>query len=180
MPTIEEFYNELCHVYKGHAFNLEFVDTSGPFEFPAMRDMNILHADVAMVIYDVTNEESMKVVAAILSIISQVRGPGNPLHCIIVGNKYDLYMGEDNGDIYRILDEYIGFYPDWISYHRLTSAKTDEDVTGVLELALDHILLTTPEDCLRAWPYEVHHIFNVLCSTISCCGKCFCTNRYKE
>ena len=39
-PTTEEFY-EKAHVYQGYVFNLELIDTGSPFEFPAMRDLNI-------------------------------------------------------------------------------------------------------------------------------------------
>ncbi len=166
-PTIED-YHEHCHIYNNHAFNLEFVDTGGPFEFPAMRDMNILRAHVAMVMYDVNNEDSMKVVATILSIISQLRGPENPLHCIFVGNKIDLYKGDDVSDIYRILDGHIAFYPNWINYHHLVSSRLGENVRESLQLALDRILLTTPEDCFDVSTYREKWIN---CFGIRCCNK---------
>ncbi len=165
--TMEDYF-ERCHFYNDHAFNLEFVDTGGPFEFPAMRDMNISRAHVAMVMYDVNNKDSMKVAATILSIISKLRGPENPLHCIFVGNKFDLYEGEDVGDIYRILDEHIGFYPDWINYHRLTSSKKGENVKDCLELALYYIYLKTPEDCFDVSKYQEKWID---CFGIRCCKK---------
>ena len=163
-PTTEDFH-EKCHLYRNHAFNLEIVDTGAPFDYPAMRDMNITRAHIAILVYDVTSVDSMKTMRDILSIVVQLRGPKNPLHCIFVGNKMDLFSGDDEGEIYRMLGMYIDFYPDWMNCHKLTSAKLGFNITEALELALDHILSTTPEDC-----YDVRTYDDAKANAVSCCG----------
>lgn len=173
-PTIEDFHEE-SRTHKGYALRLEYIDTGGPFEFPAMRDMNIGRAHVAMILYDTTDESTMKVAATILDMISERRGADNPLHCVFVGTKFDMFQGEDRGDIYRIVDEYFKSVPGWIDRHLFVSSKNNTNITKALEMVLDHIVLQTPEEWLtiEAPKYEPKYM---LCCC--CCWKC--CNKHME
>jgi len=164
-----EDYHEKRYVHNEYIFHLEFIDTGGPFEFPAMRDLNILRAHVSLVMYDVTNSKSIETVASILSVIENLRGKDNPLHCLIVGNKLDLYKAEDISDIYTTLDTYINFYSGWLTKHHFCSSKNNVDVKEVMEVLLDHLLMKSPKESLK----EVASNDSRVSKYIFCCGfKC--------
>ena len=174
-PTLEDCH-EKRYEHNGYVFHLELIDTGGPFEFPAMRDLNIRRAHVAMVMYDVTRSKSMETVALILSMIDDVRGKDNPLHCLIVGNKLDLHQGNDLNDVYSTLDNYINFYSDWITNHCFCSCKNNVNVRKTMEMVLDHLLLTTPEDSLIEIPSleESRRRSSYMPRYIFCCGRKCC------
>merc|ERR1712168_954723 len=116
----------------------------------------------------------METVARLLTIIAQVRRVEKPLHCVIVGNKFDLFKGTDKGAIYRMLDGYIGFHHNWADNHQLTSSKYNYNIEKALELAVDGILSTTPaaEMTIAFDPdkeTKETSVTNVLC----CCWKRF-------
>ena len=52
-PTTEDYYQKTFE-HRNFIFHFDFIDTCGPFEFPAMRDLSILRADVALLMYDVS------------------------------------------------------------------------------------------------------------------------------
>ena len=164
-PTTEDFY-EKVYVYQGYVFNLELIDTGSPFDFPAMRDLNISRVHVAMVMYDVMDEETMKVAAAILDIIEEKRGPENPLEIVFVGTKVDLYEGENETDIYGVLDAYLKTQPDRPCGHQITSCKNGTNVNRTMEIVLEKVLHLTPKDQLIEYVPKA-----VFCRGIVCCSK---------
>lgn len=137
IPTIEDCTNR-DYRYKGFNLNIDFIDTSGPFLFPAMRDLNIKRADILLLLYEVNNKPSLKEAGKCYEKICELRGDNVPL--VLVGTKIDLYkkykhsqdidLCNNNGDLFNSTDV----------KHILTSARNNINISDALELALDEVI----------------------------------------
>jgi small GTP-binding protein len=86
-PTIEDFF--IKHVfYKNKTFELQLIDTTGTYEFPAMRKVDILKADAFVLVYTPNNPASFKRLNRYRSEILEERKDKYP--SIVVCNKSDL------------------------------------------------------------------------------------------
>lgn len=86
-PTIEDFF--IKHVfYKNKTFELQLIDTTGTYEFPAMRKVDILKADAFVLVYTPNNPASFRRLSRYRSEILEERKDRYP--CIVVCNKSDL------------------------------------------------------------------------------------------
>ncbi|XP_020893027.1 ras-related protein Rap-2a-like [Exaiptasia diaphana] len=84
-PTIEDFY--IKHVFhQKKTCELQLIDTSGTYEFPAMRKVDILKADAFVLVY--SNSATFKRLNRYRGEILEERKEKCP--CIIVCNKSDL------------------------------------------------------------------------------------------
>lgn len=86
--TVEEMHHGRFTV-DGVKMDLDILDTSGAYEFPAMRALSISSADAFVLVYSVTDPESFRQAAAIRDqIVETKRGADVPI--VVVGNKLDL------------------------------------------------------------------------------------------
>ncbi|CAG2109024.1 unnamed protein product [Medioppia subpectinata] len=87
--TVEELHKGEYEVGGGGVIPLEILDTSGSFEFPAMRRLAISAGDAFALIYAIDSSESFEEVKRLRETILQVKGD---VYCpiVVVGNKSDL------------------------------------------------------------------------------------------
>lgn len=86
--TVEEMHHGRFTV-DGVKMDLDILDTSGAYEFPAMRALSISSADAFVLVYSVTDPESFRQAAAIRDqIVDTKRSADVPI--VVVGNKLDL------------------------------------------------------------------------------------------
>lgn len=92
-PTVEEMHRgdfNVSHIQ----LTLDILDTSGSYEFPAMRDLSIKSADAIILVYDVNDLATYKEVKTLRSQILALKGS---VPIVVVGNKTDLV--EDHQEV---------------------------------------------------------------------------------
>ncbi|VVC41515.1 Small GTP-binding protein domain,P-loop containing nucleoside triphosphate hydrolase,Small GTPase [Cinara cedri] len=86
--TVEEMHHGRFTV-DGVKIDLDILDTSGAYEFPAMRALSISSADAFVLVYSVTDPDTFQQAASIRDeIVSTKRTVDVPI--VVVGNKLDL------------------------------------------------------------------------------------------
>ncbi|XP_068678387.1 GTP-binding protein Di-Ras2-like [Montipora foliosa] len=90
MPTVEEFYvTQINHGKRD--YELHIIDTSGTYEFPAMRKVAIHKADAAILVYSLDRPNSFKKLERYMEEIqSCFRERNRKIPVMIVSNKADL------------------------------------------------------------------------------------------
>ena len=90
LPTVEEFYvKQITH--KNKACELHIIDTSGTYEFPAMRRIAILKADAAVLVYSLDKPASFTKLDRYMEEIESCCADSNRnIPVIIVSNKSDI------------------------------------------------------------------------------------------
>ncbi|VEN64075.1 unnamed protein product [Callosobruchus maculatus] len=86
--TVEEMHHGDFNV-AGVRLTLDILDTSGAYEFPAMRALSIQSADAFVLVYDVTDVSTFEEMRAIRDQIHETKGTTN-VPIVVVGNKADL------------------------------------------------------------------------------------------
>lgn len=90
VPTVEEYY--VKHItHKNKACELHIIDTSGTYEFPAMRRIAIRKADAAVLVYSVDKPESFTKLDRYMAEIESCLADNNRrIPVVIVSNKSDI------------------------------------------------------------------------------------------
>ncbi|CAB3242454.1 unnamed protein product [Arctia plantaginis] len=86
--TIEEMHHGDFNV-SGVRLTLDILDTSGAYEFPAMRALSMQSADAFILVYDITDANSFAEVRALRDQI-HVTKDSTAVPIVVVGNKVDL------------------------------------------------------------------------------------------
>ncbi|XP_053665442.1 ras-related protein Rap-2b-like [Anopheles marshallii] len=86
--TIEEMHRGEYELPDGSTLTLDILDTSGSYQFPAMRALSINKSGAFILVYAVDDEESWNEVERLREQIIAVRGTRVPI--VIVGNKADV------------------------------------------------------------------------------------------
>lgn len=79
-------FNTFC--FQIH-LTLDILDTSGAYEFPAMRALSISSADAFVLVYDVTDANTFEEARALRDQIHETKCSSN-VPIVVVGNKIDL------------------------------------------------------------------------------------------
>lgn len=88
-PTVEELYNKEYDF--GHqTLKVDFLDTSGDSQFPAMRRLSISSAHAFLLVYAANDACSFDVLKACLEEIREQRADYTQIPIVIAGNKIDL------------------------------------------------------------------------------------------
>lgn len=124
--TIEEMHHGDFNVAGVH-LTLDILDTSGAYEFPAMRALSISSADAFVLVYDVNDASTFEEVRALRDQIHETKG-GTAVPIVIVGNKIDL----ENREIDTNTTESV-VTVDWENGFVETSAKENENVSKVFK-----------------------------------------------
>ena len=131
--TVEDLY---CKDYVAHGaeIKVDFLDTAGNLEFPAMRRLSISTAHAFVLVYSITNEETYKEVKRLWEQIKEVRSNYEDIPCVIVGNKLDQ---EDNRQVEKF-DALNWVYTDNnCAAFVEVSAKSDECIVDVFKLLME-------------------------------------------
>ncbi|XP_058053474.1 ras-related protein Rap-1b [Anopheles bellator] len=96
--TVEEMHHGHFSV-NGVNLTLDILDTSGSYEFPAMRALSISSADAFILVYDVTDSVTFEEVKAIREQIHEIKST-TAVPIVVVGNKTDL--SDDDEDLRQI------------------------------------------------------------------------------
>ncbi|XP_041977690.1 ras-related protein Rap-2b [Aricia agestis] len=86
--TIEEMHHGDFNV-AGVRLTLDILDTSGAYEFPAMRVLSMQSADAFILVYDITDAESFAEVRTLRDQIHETK-ESTAVPIVVVGNKVDL------------------------------------------------------------------------------------------
>ena len=123
-PTIEDFYRKEIEVDNIPSV-LEILDTAGTEQFASMRDLYIKNGQGFLLVYSITNKQTLQDLAPMRDQILRVKGTDR-VPVILVGNKRDIYdereVPTDEGQINA---------QDWNCPFYETSAKTRYNVNEV-------------------------------------------------
>ncbi|ODV58135.1 Ras family GTPase RSR1 ASCRUDRAFT_28633, partial [Ascoidea rubescens DSM 1968] len=87
-PTIEDSYRKQIEV-DGRPCDLEILDTAGVAQFTAMRELYIKSGKGFLLVYSVTDENSLKELLAIREQVLRIKDNKN-VPMVLIGNKCDL------------------------------------------------------------------------------------------
>jgi len=88
-PTIEDFYRKEIEVDNSPSI-LEILDTAGTEQFASMRDLYIKNGQGFLLIYSITNRQTLTDVQPMRDQIVRLKGQES-VPMILVGNKRDIY-----------------------------------------------------------------------------------------
>ncbi|XP_071952742.1 GTP-binding protein Di-Ras2-like isoform X2 [Antedon mediterranea] len=89
IPTIEDTYRQVISCNK-NVCTLQITDTTGSHQFPAMQRLSISKGHAFILVYSITNRQSLEELKPIYSTITEIKGndlDGIPI--MLVGNKCD-------------------------------------------------------------------------------------------
>ncbi|OBA24504.1 ras-domain-containing protein [Metschnikowia bicuspidata var. bicuspidata NRRL YB-4993] len=87
-PTIEDSYRKQIEV-DGRACDLEILDTAGVAQFTAMRELYIKSGKGFLLVYSVTDENSLQELLALREQVLRIKDSEN-VPMVLIGNKCDL------------------------------------------------------------------------------------------
>ena len=105
-PTIEDSYRKQIEI-DGRACDLEILDTAGVAQFTAMRELYIKSGKGFLLVYSVTDENSLKELLALREQVLRIKDSDN-VPMVLIGNKCDL-----NDDRELSIDDGIKVSQDW-------------------------------------------------------------------
>ncbi|EAA05193.4 AGAP011306-PA [Anopheles gambiae str. PEST] len=138
--TVEEMHHGHFSV-GGVNLTLDILDTSGSYEFPAMRALSISSADAFILVYDVTDSITFEEVKAIREQIHEIKST-TAVPIVVVGNKTDLSdEDEDLRQVPRDTTESM-VTVDWENGFVEASAKLNRNVTQIFKELLVQAKIT--------------------------------------
>ena len=136
-PTVEDcYFKNYYDRSQETTHNLRIIDTSGYYHFPAMQRLNIVHADIILLVYEVRNVQSMKRLGQLYTVVREELKDRTTTPIICVGTKIDKTKDTDN---YQdgAMEEFFRCNSDELFSHILTSARLNINVTDVFQRGLD-------------------------------------------
>ncbi|KAE8577056.1 hypothetical protein XENTR_v10004413 [Xenopus tropicalis] len=134
--TVEELHSTEYEATCGTQVRVEIMDTSGSYEFPAMRKLNMKSGDAFALVYTMDDPDSFEMVKHLREEILEAKGDKSP-PIVVVANKKDL-----GGNMKVPWEEALSTVElEW--NHRLleTSAKENLNVTEVFTEVLREVNL---------------------------------------
>ncbi|XP_023209611.1 ras-related protein Rap-1b-like protein [Centruroides sculpturatus] len=125
-PTVEDVYREEYNL-GNYGLVLDILDTSGSYEFPAMRDLAISTGDAFVLVYSIDDSDTFEEVRTLREKILDRRKSNVPI--LVVGNKCDL---EDGRVVKREVAETV-IRMDWENAFLESSAKNNVNVFEVFK-----------------------------------------------
>jgi small GTP-binding protein len=87
--TIEDIYRKPVDI-DGEQTTLTIVDTAGQDAFGGMRENFMRTGQAFVLVFSITDSESLQKLKVIYAQLVRVRGEGSNIPCVVVGNKIDL------------------------------------------------------------------------------------------
>ncbi|KAL1404011.1 hypothetical protein pipiens_005485 [Culex pipiens pipiens] len=138
--TVEEMHHGHFSV-GGVNLTLDILDTSGSYEFPAMRALSISSAEAFILVYDISDSGTFEEVKAIREQIHEIKST-TAVPIVIVGNKTDL--ADDDDDIRQVsrgtTESMITV--DWENGFVEASAKLNRNVSQIFKELLAQAKIT--------------------------------------
>lgn len=119
--TVEEMHHGDFSV-GGVTLTLDILDTSGAYEFPAMRALSMSSAEAFILVYDVNDASTFEEVRALRDQIHETKG-GTAVPIVVVGNKVDL------ADEHREVGPDISILPSECTEREALTVKLNRNVT---------------------------------------------------
>lgn len=96
VPTIEDTYRQVIASNK-LVCTLQITDTTGSHQFPAMQRLNIQKGHAFILVYSITNRQSLEELKAIYKDIAEIKGlnSAKTVPMMLVGNKCDESSSRD-------------------------------------------------------------------------------------
>jgi small GTP-binding protein len=148
--TVEEFHQGEYEI-NGRALTLDILDTSGSYEFPAMRDLSIATGDAFILVYSIDDDESFERVRQLRQLILDKKQSGadkensiahTPI--VIVGNKADLERPPLSPTPRATMETTVAI--DWGHGFVEASAKDNINVSAVFKELLIQAKIALDED----------------------------------
>ncbi|CAF0841723.1 unnamed protein product [Brachionus calyciflorus] len=130
-PTVEDSYLHNATLPDGQNQCIEILDTSGFYQFPAMRELNIRLGTAFILVFDLSKKESYQSIIELRQTIYSIKNTEN-IPIVLVGNKLDLK--NDTSKVASSLDDKMK------SQYIETSAKDNINVTQIFKLVIDLII----------------------------------------
>jgi len=93
-PTVDDLHSKTFMI-QNSKLKVDFLDTSGDDEFPAMRRLSIKSGHGFILVYSVTSQLSLEVVKTRLREIENIRENCQELPIVVVGNKSELLTSRE-------------------------------------------------------------------------------------
>ncbi|XP_075033844.1 ras-related protein Rap-1b-like [Mixophyes fleayi] len=134
--TVEELHSTEYETTDGTQVKIEILDTTGSYEFPAMRKLSMRSGDAFALVYSVDNPDSFEIVKRLREEILDAKEEKSP-SMVVVGNK------KDNGDGQKVFwdDAMATVELEWNCRLLETSAKENINVTEIFRELLREVNL---------------------------------------
>ncbi|KAK7870932.1 hypothetical protein R5R35_012154 [Gryllus longicercus] len=126
--TVEELHRGEYELPDGAALTLDILDTSGAYQFPAMRALSISTGDAFVLVFAVDDADTWEEVRRLREQIVEARGCKVPI--VVVGNKRDL--PPEQRAVARELTETVAIF-DWECGYVECSAKDNDHIVEVFK-----------------------------------------------
>ncbi|XP_023935087.1 ras-related protein Rap-2b [Bicyclus anynana] len=127
--TIEEMHHGDFNV-AGVRLTLDILDTSGAYEFPAMRALSMQSADAFILVYDITDADSFAEVRALRDQIHETK-ESTAVPIVVVGNKVDLAESGERQVEFHTTESVVTV--DWENGFVEASAKDNMNVSQIFK-----------------------------------------------
>ncbi|KAH3871416.1 ras-related protein Rap-2a-like [Dreissena polymorpha] len=125
--TIEELHRHVMW-FDSVSVEIDILDTSGSYQFPAMRKLAIATGDAFVLVYSVDNTSSFETVKILRDEIREQK-PKGKYSIVVVANKVDLETFKDTSC--AVTESVVCM--DWEERFVIVSAKTGENVNEVFQ-----------------------------------------------
>ena len=125
--TVEELHHHTL-LMEGSKLDIDILDTSGSYEFPAMRKLAIATGDAFVLVYSVDNTASFETVKELREEIKEHKTKGK-YSILVVGNKTDL-LDSDNSN-QAVIESVVCM--DWEELYFSTSAKGNANISEIFK-----------------------------------------------
>ncbi|XP_047512963.1 ras-related protein Rap-2b [Pieris napi] len=127
--TIEEMHHGDFNV-AGVRLTLDILDTSGAYEFPAMRALSMQSADAFILVYDITDLDSFAEVRALRDQIHETK-ESTAVPIVVVGNKVDMAESGERQVDFHTTESVVTV--DWENGFVEASAKDNMNVSQIFK-----------------------------------------------
>lgn len=131
VPTVEDTYRQVITCNR-NIYTLQITDTTGSHQFPAMQRLSITKGHAFLLVYSITNRQSLEELLPIYKVIREVKGSMQDIPMMLVGNKTD---EEENREV--PYQEGAQYSHQWNCAFIETSAKTNSNVKHMFQELLN-------------------------------------------